>query len=42
MRLPAGVWFVLFVLVNGLAVWLARVPLLEVWDTVAAGVRALF
>ncbi|MBF4608493.1 M50 family metallopeptidase [Curtobacterium sp. VKM Ac-1393] len=42
MRVPAGVWFVLFVLVNGLAVWLARVPLLEVWDTVAAGVRALF
>ncbi|MEG8036086.1 M50 family metallopeptidase [Sphingomonas sp. LR61] len=42
MRVPAGVWFVLFVLVNGLAVWLARVPLLEVWDTVVAGVRALF
>ncbi|WP_144765460.1 M50 family metallopeptidase [Curtobacterium sp. 9128] len=40
MRLPAGVWFVCFVLVNGVAVWLARDPLLAVWDTIAAGVRA--
>ncbi|OIH93411.1 M50 family metallopeptidase [Curtobacterium sp. MCBA15_001] len=42
MRVPAAVWFVLFVAVNGLAVWLARVPLLDVWDTIAAGVRGLF
>lgn len=42
MRLPAGVWFVLFVVVNGVAVWLARGPLLGVWDTIAAGVRGLF
>ncbi|SBN63776.1 Peptidase M50B-like [Curtobacterium sp. 9128] len=41
MRLPAGVWFVLFVFVNGAAVWLARGPLLEVWDTIVTGVRAL-
>ncbi|MFJ3381066.1 M50 family metallopeptidase [Curtobacterium sp. NPDC090217] len=41
MRLPAGVWFVLFVFVNGVAVWLARGPLLEVWDTIVTGVRAL-
>ncbi|WP_267421745.1 MULTISPECIES: M50 family metallopeptidase [unclassified Curtobacterium] len=41
MRLPAAVWFVLFVVVNGVAVWLARGPLLAVWDTVAAGVRSL-
>lgn len=42
MRVPAAVWFVLFVAVNGFAVWLARVPLLDVWDTIAAGVRGLF
>ncbi|MEN0102743.1 MAG: M50 family metallopeptidase [Curtobacterium sp.] len=41
MRLPAGVWFVLFVFVNGVAVWLARDPLLAVWHTIVAGVRAL-
>jgi hypothetical protein len=41
MRLPATLWFLLFVLVNGVAVWLARAPLLAVWDTVAAGVRSL-
>ncbi|MFZ6993617.1 M50 family metallopeptidase [Curtobacterium sp. RRHDQ66] len=41
MRLPAAVWFVLFVVVNGAAVWLARGPLLEVWDTIVTGVRAL-
>ncbi|WP_420364842.1 M50 family metallopeptidase [Curtobacterium sp. L3-7] len=41
MRLPAGVWFVLFVFVNGVAVWLARDPLLTVWRTIVAGVRAL-
>jgi len=41
MRLPAGVWFVLFVFVNGVAAWLARGPLLEVWDTIVTGVRAL-
>lgn len=41
MRLPAGVWFVLFVLVNGVAVYIARSPLLGVWDTIAAGVRGL-
>ncbi|KQS07427.1 M50 family metallopeptidase [Curtobacterium sp. MCLR17_007] len=42
MRLPAAVWFVLFVVVNGVAVWFARGPLLGVWDTIAAGVRGLF
>ncbi len=42
MRLPAAVWFVLFVAVNAVAVWLARDPLLVVWDTLATGVRALF
>jgi hypothetical protein len=41
MRVPASLWFVLFVLVNAVAVWLAREPLLQVWDTVVAGVRAL-
>ena len=41
MRVPAALWFVLFVLVNAVVVWLARVPLLATWDTVAAGVRAL-
>ncbi|MFJ5144930.1 MULTISPECIES: M50 family metallopeptidase [unclassified Curtobacterium] len=42
MRVPAVLWFVLFVAVNGVAVWLAREPLLATWDTVAAGVRTLF
>jgi hypothetical protein len=42
MRVPATVWFVLFVAVNAAAVWLARGPLLEVWATVSDGVRALF
>ncbi len=41
MRVPAAVWFVLFVAVNGVAVWLARGPLVESWETVVAGVRAL-
>ena len=41
MRVPAVLWFVLFVAVNATAVWLAREPLRTVWDTVAAGVRAL-
>jgi hypothetical protein len=40
MRLPAVVWFVLFLGVNGFAVWAARGPLLAVWDTVVVGVRA--
>ncbi|MBT2503715.1 M50 family metallopeptidase [Curtobacterium sp. ISL-83] len=41
MRVPASVWFVLFLVVNGVAVWLARGPLGAVWDTVTAGVRSL-
>lgn len=41
LRLPAVAWFVLFVAVNALAVWLARGPLSAVWETVAAGLRAL-
>ncbi|PYY47052.1 M50 family metallopeptidase [Curtobacterium sp. MCBD17_023] len=41
MRLPAVVWFVLFLGVNGVAVWAARGPLLAVWDTVVVGVRAV-
>ena len=41
MRVPASLWFVLFVAVNAVAVWLAREPLLQVWDTVVTGVRAL-
>jgi hypothetical protein len=41
MRVPATGWFVLFLAVNAGAVWLARGPLLEVWATVADGVRAL-
>ena len=41
MRVPAALWFVLFVAVNGVVVWLAREPLLATWDTVVAGVRAL-
>ncbi|MGN6409081.1 MAG: M50 family metallopeptidase [Curtobacterium sp.] len=41
MRVPATMWFVLFLAVNAGAVWLARGPLLEVWATVADGVRAL-
>ncbi|MGU3411412.1 M50 family metallopeptidase [Microbacterium sp. M1A1_1b] len=41
MRLPAAVWFVLFVVVNGIAVWFARGPLVDVWDTIVAGVRGL-
>ena len=41
MRLPATVWFVLFVGVNGFAVWAAREPLLAVLDTVVTGVRGL-
>jgi hypothetical protein len=41
MRLPAAFWFVLFVGVNGCAVWAARHPLLAVWDTVVVGVRSL-
>jgi hypothetical protein len=42
MRVPASVWFVLFVVVNAVAVWLARGPLLAVWATVVAGVRGPF
>ncbi|PCN47382.1 hypothetical protein Csp2054_11970 [Curtobacterium sp. 'Ferrero'] len=41
LRVPATLWFVLFLVVNGVAVWLARGPLLAVWDTVVAGVRSL-
>ncbi|WIA98865.1 M50 family metallopeptidase [Curtobacterium sp. MCBA15_012] len=41
MRVPAVDWFVLFLAGNTLAVWLAREPLLAVWDTIAAGLRAL-
>ncbi|WIB35172.1 M50 family metallopeptidase [Curtobacterium sp. MCJR17_043] len=41
LRLPAVVWFVLFLGVNGVAVWAARGPLLAVWDTVVVGVRAV-
>ncbi|WP_022902590.1 M50 family metallopeptidase [Curtobacterium sp. B8] len=41
MRVPASLWFVLFVAVNAVAVWLARVPLAESWEAVVAGVRAL-
>ncbi|MGN8050774.1 M50 family metallopeptidase [Curtobacterium sp. 22159] len=41
MRVPAGLWFVLFLAVNALAVWLARGPLLETWATVVSALRAL-
>jgi hypothetical protein len=41
MRLPAIVWFVLFLGVNGFAVWAARGPLLAVGDTVLVGIRNL-
>jgi hypothetical protein len=41
MRLPAIVWFVLFLAGNAVAVWAARGPLLAVGDTVVPGVRAL-
>jgi len=41
MRLPATLWFVLFLLVDAVAVWLAREPLLAVWDAVRAGLATL-
>ncbi|NII39516.1 hypothetical protein E9228_000135 [Curtobacterium flaccumfaciens] len=41
MRLPAVVWFVLFLLVNGVAVWAARAPLSAVGETVVVGIRSL-
>ena len=41
MRAPAALWFLLFLVLNGVAVWLARAPLLDVWDTAVAGVRAV-
>ncbi|PZE28925.1 hypothetical protein DEI86_04010 [Curtobacterium sp. MCBD17_028] len=40
-RLPAAVWYVLFVLVELGVVWLARAPLGAVVDTVAVGLRTL-
>jgi hypothetical protein len=36
-----ALWFMLFVLVNGLVVWFARAPLTTVGETVWAGIRAL-
>lgn len=41
MRLPAGLWFLLFVAVNALAVWLLRDPLLTAWHTVVAAIRGV-
>jgi len=41
MRLPAVVWFVLFLAGNGVAVWAARGPLLAVGETVLTGIRTL-
>jgi hypothetical protein len=40
-RVPAALWFVLFLIVNGVVVWLARTPLLAVWHTITTGVHAL-
>jgi hypothetical protein len=41
MRLPAGLWFVLFVLVNAGVVWLLRAPLAATWHTVETAVRSV-
>jgi hypothetical protein len=41
MRVPAAVWFVLFLAVNAGVAWLARAPLGAAADTIAVGVRAL-
>jgi hypothetical protein len=40
-RVPAGLWFVLFLLVNAGVAWLARGPLTGFAETIATGVRAL-
>lgn len=41
MRLPAAVWFVLFLAVNAVIVWALRAPLLGTWHTVESAIGSV-